>query len=166
MNAILLALSLLLPTIVHAADYSGTWVLDKAKSTGLPRFYERVKSHTLVNKQGDQLLEVMVEVDIGQPQADRIGFAYPLDGSVANTESKIRTQDGLVNVPTTLQATRDAGGGLHIVITRIITMGGQQITSHGTEDWQLSEDGKTLNVHRTDESPRGKTQSDMVFVKA
>lgn len=163
--ASVLALSSLAQAADKAADYSGTWVLDKARSSGLPPQYERVKSHTLVNTQTDGHLNVMVEVDIGQPETDKIGFAYPLDGSVANTESKIRMQQGLVNVPTTLQASADAQGGVHIAITRTITMGERQIISHGTEDWRLGADGKTLNIHRTDESPRGKSQSDMVFVR-
>ena len=34
------------------------------------------------------------------------------------------------------------------------------------EDWRLGADGKTLNIHRSDETPRGeKFESDMVFVK-
>jgi hypothetical protein len=170
MKSLLLVLTLLCPVLTHAAnqaaDYSGSWAMDKARSTGLPAVYDKVKRHTLLNTQTSTQLGVLVEVDIGQPDTDKIDFAYPLDGTLANTQSKIRTRDGLVNVPTTLQALVGADGSIHIDIVRTIPMGDKTITSRATEDWQLSADGKTLNIHRTDESPRGKNQSDMVFIKS
>jgi hypothetical protein len=164
MKFMLLAAMLLSP-FVHAADYNGTWLLDKEKSSGLPPLYQRVKSHTLVTTRTPRLLNVQVEVDIGLPEKDRINLAYPLDGSVANTQTKIRMQQGLVDVPTTLQATADAQGGMHIAVSRTVTMGGQQTVSDGTEDWRLSPDGKTLTIHRIDNTPRGRMEFDMVFLR-
>ncbi len=170
MKSLLLVMTLLCPVLIQAANlaanYSGSWAMDKGRSSGLPPVYERVKRHTLVNTQTDTELGVMVEVDIGQPDTDKIGFTYPLDGTLSNTQSKIRTQNGLVDVPTTVQALVRADGTIHIDIVRTIPMGDKTITSRATEDWQLSADGKTLNIHRTDDSPRGKSQSDMVFVKS
>lgn len=40
------------------ADFSGTWVLDKSKSDGLPRQLQNVESYTMVVRQDDKQLTV------------------------------------------------------------------------------------------------------------
>ncbi|MDQ6717330.1 MAG: hypothetical protein M3Z17_03155 [Gemmatimonadota bacterium] len=81
------------------------------------------------------------------------------------TETAIRMQNGPVNVPTKLKAEVTAGGGLHITITRTIPMGGQPFEAVTAEDWSLSPDGKTLTVHRLDDTPRGKVDAMMIFAR-
>jgi hypothetical protein len=60
---------------------------------------------------------------------------------------------------------RRTQGGMHIAVSRTVTMGGQQTVSDGTEDWRLSPDGKTLTIHRIDNTPRGRMEFDMVFLR-
>jgi hypothetical protein len=70
-----------------------------------------------------------------------------------------------MKVPATLKASDAGDGKLQITISRIIPMGESTFKSITVEDWSLSTDGKTLTINRTDESPRGKMESVMVFVK-
>ncbi len=148
------------------ANYAGNWTLDKKQSKNLPGFYENVQSHKLSITQDEKHLNVAVEVNIGQKEPDKLNFVYNLDGSESKTETMIRTPDGLIHVPTTLKATVNADGRLQITITRTIKMRDQTFDAITVEDWVLSADGKTLSIHRTDDTPRGKMEADMVFVKS
>ena len=44
-------------------------------------------------------------------------------------------------------------------------MNGSSINAVTTEDWHLSSDGKKIAIHRNDDTPRGKVDAEMVFVK-
>ena len=148
------------------ANYAGSWTLDAAHSTGLPDYYSRVKSHKLQIAQTPARLQVDVTVDAGQPEPDRINFVYGLDGVETVTATPIRGPGGLMQVPTKLKATVGVNGTVRIVITRTIAMGGPPMDAVTTEDWTLSEDHKTLTVHRVDDTPRGRVDAQMVFVRS
>ena len=169
MKTILLVIAMLVASFAlgaaKPANYAGSWTLDMKQSKNLPRYYERVKSHQLNITQDDKHLSVAVEIGHEQGEPDKINFIYNLDGSETKTETKIRTQNGLVSVPTTLKATVTDNGGLHITIGREIPMGDQTFKGVSVEDWQLSADKKTLTIHRADETPRGKMEADMIFLK-
>lgn len=169
MKKLILAIILMAASFAFAANkpanYAGNWTLDFKQSKNLPKFYENVKSHKLFITQDEKLLNVAVEVNLGQETADKLGFVYNLDGTESKTEVKIRTQNGPLNVPATLKALVRDDGKLQITISREIPMGDMPFKGITVEDWQLSADGKTLTIHREDETPRGKMQADMVFVK-
>lgn len=148
-----------------ATSYAGNWALDMQQSKNLPRYYENVKSHKLTITQDDKLLNVAVEISRGQAGPDKLTFVYHLDGSESRTETAIRTQDGMINVPTTLKAVVRDDGRLQITITREIPMQGQSFNGISIEDWALSPTGKLLTIHRADDTPRGKMEADMVFVR-
>lgn len=146
-------------------NYSGSWSLDKAQSKGLPQFYDRVRSHDLRITQHGMTLDVAVSIDVGNAAPDTMRLVYTMDGRESHIESPMRGPNGLVNVPTTLRAVVNPDRQVHIVIGRDLTMAGSSFHATTTEDWKLSTDGRTLTVHRTDESPRGTRTSDMVFVR-
>jgi hypothetical protein len=147
------------------ANYAGNWTLDTAKSKNLPKYYERIKSHKLSITQDEKQLKVAVTVDLGGSEPDKLSFVYNLDGSETKTQTQIRTQDGPMQVPTTLSAKVGADGKIHIIIAREIQLPDGPFKGTTIEDWELSADGKTLTIHRADDTPRGKTESDMIFVK-
>ena len=148
-----------------APDFSGHWMLDAARSTGLPAWYSRIRSHELAVTQSDTALVVDVAIDAGREKPDSMAFVYRLDGVETRTTTPVRTPNGLVAVPTRLAAAR-AAGGIHITITREMTMGERTVTAVGTEDWELAADGKTLTVHRVDQMPQGgELRADMVFAR-
>lgn len=146
-------------------DYNGNWTLDLKQSKNLPSFYTNIKSHKLAITQDEKVLSVAVEIDAGRSESDKINFKYNLDGSETNTETSIRTPEGLIKVPTVLKAV-DVNGKLQITITRRVPMpDGETFTGITIENWELSADGKTLTIHRTDDTPRGKMETEMIFVK-
>jgi hypothetical protein len=147
-------------------DYSGAWTLDKARSTGLPPFYDQVRSHRLAVAQSDAQLTVDVEIDEGGAQPERFNFTYSLTGAETATTTKVRTPDGMLDVPTRLRAAHGEDGRLHITITRELPLRGQTVTATGTEEWELSADGRTLTVHRVEQMRQGREMRfDMVFVR-
>jgi hypothetical protein len=157
------ALAQLVLTVVPPAKYAGDWTLDRAQSRGLPPYYENVRSHRLAITQSDSILDVFVTGDAGAATPDTIRFRYRLDGQTTETRTAVRTPAGLQQVPTALAATPTANGGVHIVITRTVAMGGPPARAVSTEDWSLGADQRTLTVHRVDEMPRGRIEADMVF---
>lgn len=156
MKALALLTALALPILAHAADYSGTWSLDKAKSANLPPYYAQVQSHTLTNTQDTQTLKVAIAIRREGAAPDTVTFDYRLDGTPTQGRAMVRTPNGMQDVPTTMVMRMDAGGQVHIAVTRE-TPGAPPVTS--TEDWSLSEDGQTLTVHLV----RGPQASDLVF---
>lgn len=153
-------------TGMKPVNYAGTWTLDAKQSKNLPPYYSEVKSQKLTVTQTDAQLSVAVEIDAGRAAPDRMSFIYQLDGTETNTETSIRTPAGLTNVPTKLKATVGDGGRIHLTISREIPMQGQTIKAATDEDWELSADGQTLTIRRADDTPRGRVQMEMIFVKS
>jgi hypothetical protein len=152
--------------LAKPANYAGAWTLDMKQSKNLPPFYSHVKGHKLSITQDDKQLRVAVEISDTEREPFKIEFVYSLDGAETKTETQMRTPAGMRSVPTTLKAVANEDGTLHITITREMTVpDGRALKAVTTEDWQLSPDAKTLTIHRSDDTPRGKTESDMLFVK-
>jgi hypothetical protein len=169
MKMLIAGLALLASAVAPApaapVNYSGHWTLDAARSRNLPPFYARVKSHVLDVTQDAAHLTVAVAIDIGEGEPDRISLPYSLDGQPVRTETLVRTPRGPMSVPTTLLATVDEAGAVHIAITRRVETPDGARELHGSEVWELSPDGRTLTVHRRDEMPQGTIDSDMVFAR-
>ena len=164
-GALLLTSAVLMAATPKPANYAGKWTLDRAQSRNLPKYYEHVASHTLDITQSEAALDVDVTISAPDHDPDHFNFHYALNGEETSTTTKIRTPSGPTEVPTKLKATRGAQGGLSISIARQFEMNGEPIKAVTIETWELSADGKTLTVHRADETPRGKMECDMVFVR-
>lgn len=143
--------------------FTGHWTLDRAQSRNLPDFYARVRSHELTVARSDSALDVGVVIDVGASKPDSLRFVYRLDGGATDTQTLIRTPDGMRPIPTRLSGTVAADGSLHLVIARAPFAPGAK-PGVGTEDWSLSADGATLTVHRVETMPDGRRmEGDMVF---
>lgn len=164
----IVALTLLSFTFAFAepGNYAGNWTLDFKQSKNLPPFYANVKSHKLVITQSEKALNVAVEIDAADDDPLKLSFVYDLGGAETKTESNIKTPDGIKSVPTTLKAEAAANGNLKITISRRIAAPNGAFTGVTVENWELSADGKTLTIHRADETPRGRMEADMIFVKS
>lgn len=160
-NLLLFAGALVLSAPVLATDYSGTWVLDTARSANLPPFYSQVRSHKLTNIQDGKQLTVDIEIEPAGRPVDRFAFVYKLDGTPTSAQTEVRTQAGVQKVPTTMTAHMDEEGKVHIDIVRLVKMGDEFTHSTSTEDWSLSPDGKTLTVKLV----RQNLASNLVFAK-
>lgn len=166
--AIVLSLAATAALAAPLPDYSGKWTLDLAASKDLPqRMYAGVASQTLTLKQTDK--QVSFDIDI-QRKDDAPAFkqtlTFNLDGTPTETSSKVRTPNGEVTVPMTLTLKPAADGTLNVTEVRHLSMGEQKFEAETSEQWQLSADGKTLTVHRTDKMRRGTMSFDMVFRRA
>ena len=146
------------------ASYSGAWLLAKSESKNLPRNYDIVKSARVMVTQDEKTFTINVTIDAeGRPEYKQ-SFLYPLDGTSRTTESTIRTPNGPLQVPTTLAAQVKDGGVLELTETRIVSFDpSNKVTVTSTELWTLSDEGKTLTIHRKDQRPQGLQEYDMVF---
>jgi hypothetical protein len=145
------------------ADYSGNWVLNRAASHNLPRMYDHVSSQKMTTKQTDAQLTCALQIArVDGPTVEQT-FVFDLGGKTTQTETVVRTPNGEQKVPMTLRADVRPDGTLHVVEARTIPTPDGTKTFTTDEVWTLTPDGKTLTVHRKDDTPRGTAEFDMVF---
>ena len=144
-----------------AADFSGKWNLDIAKSE-LGQAAAMIKSQTLTITQADGSFKVTTQTE-RNPSTDGPGGgagsgraiapgpmeqSYTLDGKEVSTERQ--TPNGAVTTKTKAEQS-----GNKVVVTTIFP--GPNGEMKQTSTYELSPDGKTLTV--TKESPRGSNKS-------
>lgn len=165
------------------ANYSGTWTLDKDKSTlGGPM---RIDGMTLTVAQTDK--EIKVETATkrlppndtpgaptagapgGGPGRGRGGMGmgdgttvYSLDGK----ETKAEIDGPMGKMPVFYKAAAGADGSLELSSKRSFSGPQGEITMTTKETWKLSADGKTLTVDRVNATPRGDQTAKLVFSKS
>lgn len=159
-----LAMSLLVVAAVTVgaaakANFSGTWVMDAAKSEGMPPGLEQTLT---VKHEGDK---ITTDVKIKSPQGDRaISDSYTLDGKEVDfTNNMLRGMTGKGKRTTKWAAN---GNGIEInETTDIQAPDGQNVTLKAVRKWTLSADGKTLTIEQTLDTPQGSQQSKRIFNK-
>ena len=150
------------------ANFSGAWELDKAKSQLSQRQADSIKSATWIITQDDkqitseQKIERVEGAGGGGGRGRGFGMGGPLtvklDGSETTTESergKSTSKAKWLNGGKTLEITSVTSGEIQ----------GNAFTMTSTEHWELSDDGKTLKVHRKTETQRGPQESSWVLTK-
>ena len=154
-----------------AANFGGTWALDKAKSQGLSQRLQGADKVTWTITQDAKTISIDQKVEGGQPAGGGGGgggmgggggrppagpTAYNLDGS----ESTVEMGQGKASLKATW-----SGGTLEL--TRKSTFNGPngEVTSTNSQKLSLSGDGKVLTAVVHSESPRGTTDSTLVFNK-
>ena len=166
------------------ANYSGTWQLDKEKSTFAGPM--RVEGMTLTVTQTDKEIKVDT-VTKRMPPPDGAGGGAPGGGqgrgpggrgggmgmggdgsasySLDGKETKGEIEGPMGKMPVTYKGSSKTDGSLELSSSR--TFSGQmgEITITTKETWTLSGDGKTLTVDRVNSTPRGEQTSKLVFVK-
>ena len=176
-TAFVAALSISVFAQAKPTDFSGTWILDVAKSQLGDR--NRIEGMTMTVAQTDKELKVTTETKRPGPPADAPpggpgggrgmgrGFgggdstiAYSLDGKETvveidgpNGKMPVKYKAAMEASKATLSATRTLSG----------PMG--DITMTTKDSWSLSAEGKTLTVVREQSTPRGTNSSTMVFAK-
>jgi hypothetical protein len=168
-----------------SANFAGTWNLDKAKSQGLDPRMQNAESVVWTITQDDKTISIDSKVTAGQPAAGAPPAGAPpagnppagaapggpgggrgggmggprsfnLDGKEVSTE----VQGG----SNTTKATW-SGGTLELSSVRTGSRDGTEFKFTTIEKLSLSGDGKVLTVNRHSESPRGVTDSTLVFNK-
>ena len=167
------------------ANYSGTWSLDKDKSTfSGPR---RLDGMTLTVAQTAREITVDTatkrlpppegaspNAPTGAPPAGLgrgpgRGFGGFGDGSVTYSldgkESRVEMDGPNGKMPVIYKGTADADGSLKLSNSRTFTGPMGEISMTTKETWRLSADGKTLTIDRENTTPRGQQTDKLVFVK-
>lgn len=159
-------------------NFSGHWELDTSKS----KLDERARIQAMMLDVAQTAADIKVQTKTTRtprPEGDTGGngggrgmgrgggfgggdsaMTYTLDGK----ETTIRQEGPMGSVPVTLKAKID-DGKLNLSSARTFNGPNGEISITTKETWTLSDDGKTLTVHREQNSPRGSTSYDLVFAK-
>lgn len=156
------ALSLLGFSLAGAQEvnYSGSWALDKAKSTLQGRMNESLVSITLtITQKATDLTEEFQYKYQERDRADKIvltigGAEVEREGAMGRgkTKSQAKWSEDKKNLILTSESS-------------FTTQSGNSMTIKSTDKYSLSADGKTLTISRESETPRGTQSSTMVFNK-
>ncbi|HYV10593.1 MAG TPA: hypothetical protein VE980_06860 [Pyrinomonadaceae bacterium] len=156
--AFVLLMTLCLTVASAKADFSGTWILDKSKSEGLPPGMDQTM--TVVHT-GDKLsLETKLTTQEGEQV---VADSYMLDGKeVEFTPKAPGGQAGKGK-----RTAKWAADGNGIEVNENSTFEGPEgsVNVQLTRTWTLSADGKTLKIDIAAEGPNGKQQIKRTFVK-
>lgn len=164
-----------------AANFAGTWTLDKAKSQGLSQRMQGADKVTLTITQDDKTISLDTKIEGGQaPQGGGGagggggtgggggrgmggggGFGGPQSFTLDGKEASNTGQNGM----TTAMKSAWDNGALVLTTTRSGQFNRQDFKTTSTDKLSLSADGKTLTVNRHSESQRGPMDSTMVYNK-
>ena len=180
MRKILFAISLLAAltfalavSAAAPANFAGAWSLDKTKSQGLSQRMQGADKVTWTITQDDKTISIDQKVEGGQPGGGGGGTgggmgggrppagptAYNLDGSETTAEIT-----GQMPGKSTFKATW-AGSTLELMRKSVLNGPNGEVTTSESRKLSLSGDGKVLTAVVHNESPRGATDSTLVFNK-
>ena len=171
MSALALAI---VASSMAAANFAGTWVLDKAKSQGLNQRLQGADKVTWTITQDDKTISIDQKVEGGQPPAGGGGggggmgggrppagpMTYNLDGKEVTADQPM----GQATAKVTSKATW-AASDLELSRKSVFQGPNGEVTSTTTQKLSLSADGKVLTATVHSESPRGAQDSTLVFNK-
>ena len=153
-----LVLSLSLAFAAAKANFTGTWVMDKSRSEGVPPEVEQ----TMILTQSEDKL--VLENKITRDGNDlMVSDTYIINGKEVEFTQKVneleskgkRTSKWLADgsgFESSEEITREAGDGTQVA---------QQVT----RKWVMAADGKTFTVEMSVKGPNGTQQTKRVFVK-
>ena len=158
MAVALVALSLVVAAAAAKADFSGKWMMDKAKSEGVPPNMEQTMT---ITQTGDK---IELETKIVAPQGERvIKDSYTADGK--ETEFTPQGPQGAMGKGKRTAKWSADGAALEVSETATLNSpnGPDEITA--TRKWSLAADGKTLTIELTFSGEQGVQKTKRVFVK-
>ncbi len=152
-------------------NFGGTWALDKEKSQGLSQRMQGADKVTWTVTQDDKTISIDSKVEGGQaPGGGGMGGGrgmgmggpqvYNLDGS----ETTADVGGGQMTGKATSKATW-ASNTLELSRKSTFQTPNGEVNSTSTQKLSLSADGKVLTAVTHNESPRGTTDSTLVFNK-
>ena len=157
-GAAALVITLCMAVASAKADFSGTWILDKTKSEGLPPGMDQTM--TVVHT-GDKLsLETKLITEHGEQV---VADSYMLDGKEAEFTPK--TPGGQSGKGKRTAKWAADGNGIEVHENSTFDAPEGSVDVQMTRVWTLSADGKTLKIDITAEGPNGKQQIKRTFVK-
>lgn len=138
-------------------DFSGTWVMDKSRSEGMPPDMEQTMT---VTQAGDTL---NVETKVVSDQGDQtVGGIYTLNGKEMEYTPKRMGAEG--KGKRTAKWSNTDNGFEVTEVERFDSPNGE-VTLEFTRKWQMLADGKTLTIELDVKGPNGPQHSKRTFVK-
>lgn len=162
---IMIALALaVLPGMASAADFSGTWVRDNAKSTTAPYpLYWITRAEVGSGGGGGNQGEYVITVRQTGANVQVTSANKPLRSYTADGQARVsKTDQGITNVTTTA-----AMQGENLTVTTVQPFGGMPgtVTLTTKETWSLSPDGRTLTVASASTVPARQQTFTEVYTK-
>ena len=154
-----------------AANFAGTWALDKAKSQGLSQRMQGADKVTWTITQDDKTISIDQKVEGGQPAGGGGGGGGggrgPAGPTTYNLDGKEVTADQAMGQATAKVTSKATWAGSDLELSRKSVFQGQngEVTTSTVQKLSLSGDGKVLTVVVHSESPRGPQDSTLVFNK-
>jgi hypothetical protein len=143
---------------VAKADFSGTWILDKSRSEGLPPGMNQ----TLAIKQASDRIDVEARL-AGEQAEQTINDRYILDGKEHDFTPPVINGSAKSGKRTSKWSVDD--NGFDVSEAAIVDGEEGEATIKATRRWSLSADGKTLTIEMTIDAPDRTMKSKRVFVK-
>lgn len=157
-GAAAVVLSLCMVVAAAKADFSGTWILDKSKSEGLPPGMDQTM--TVVHT-GDKL---SLETKLITSEGERVvADSYLLDGK--EVEFTPKTPNGDAGKGKRVAKWSADGNSIEVVENSTFEAPDGSVDVQMTRIWTLSADGKTLKIDITADSPNGKQVVKRTFTK-
>jgi predicted ribonuclease toxin of YeeF-YezG toxin-antitoxin module len=156
--AALVALSLVAVAAAAKPDFSGKWVMDKAKSEGVPPTMEQTMT---VTQTGDK---IELETKIVAPQGERvIKDSYTADGK----ETDFSPQGAQGAMGKGKRTSKWSADGAALEVSETATLDGPNGPDEvsATRKWSLAADGKTLTIELVFSGEQGVQKTKRVFVK-
>jgi hypothetical protein len=160
-----------------APNFAGTWTLDKSKSQGLSQRMQGADKVTWTITQDDKTISIDSKVEGGQPPAGGgpgggggmgggrgMGMGGPQTYNLDGSETTSEVGGGQMTGKATSKATSSAND-LNLSRTIVFQGPNGEVTSVTTQKLSLSGDGKVMTAVVHSESPRGTTDSTLVFNK-
>jgi predicted ribonuclease toxin of YeeF-YezG toxin-antitoxin module len=156
--ATLVALSLVVAAAAAKADFTGKWVMDKAKSEGVPPNMEQTMT---VTQTGDK---IELETKIVAPNGERvIKDSYTADGK----ETDFTPQGPQGAMGKGKRTAKWSADGATLEVSETATLNGPNGEDEvsATRKWSLAADGKTLTIEMSFSGEQGVQKTRRVFVK-
>lgn len=140
-------------------DFSGTWVLDKSKSDGLP---PDVEMTMMVMQTGESKIDVALQIITPQGEENQQS-SYILDGK--EMQVRLPGPNGTSAMGQQLAYWINGGSVVEIVDEGTFATSQGARTIKSTRQWQLSPDGQILTIDLSRQGPGLFMQSKRVFTK-
>ena len=157
-TVIMLVFSLSLIFAAAKANFTGTWVMDKSKSEGVPPGVEQTM--TLTQSEDKLILENKITTENGDTT---VNDTYIINGKEVEFTQKVNDQESK-GKRTSKWLADGSGFESSEEITREAS-DGTQITQQVTRKWVMGAEGKSFTVEMTVKGPNGTQHTKRTFVK-
>ncbi|MBS1811967.1 MAG: hypothetical protein JST84_27645 [Acidobacteria bacterium] len=156
---LIIVLILLLPLLAIAgekANFSGQWMMDKAKSSGLP---ENMEQKMRVKQEGDKL-ELETDLFIGD-DVQTIHDSYTFNGQEADFPARL--QSGQQTTGKRIAKWNEDGKGFEVRETATFDTPEGKVTTTMQRKWTIADEGKTIVIELNHTGPNGPISTKRTF---